>query len=96
MAKARNTYFVAVASTWIHGVIFWNCSSITYKCTLFHLNLSPATSLIDPRDEDYVYYGHPPVRGQQPIDYITIDDDDDSASTKATQKAGGQQKNRVL
>ena len=69
--------------------------------------MSPATSLIDPKDEDYVYYGHPPVRGQQPIDYITIDKDDDdnsnnsngqwktdkpSASTKATQKAGGQQK----
>ena len=55
-------------------------------------NLLPATSLIDPGDEDYVYYGHPPVRGQQPIDYITIDNDDDSASTKATQKVGGQQK----
>ena len=55
-------------------------------------NLSPATSLIDPGDEDYVYYGHSPVRGQQPIDYITIDNDDDSASIKATQKVGGQQK----
>ena len=66
--------------------------------------LSPATSLIDPRDEDYAYFGHPPVRGQQPIDYITIDDSDDdddndndngqqkmdmpSASTTATQEAG--------
>ena len=68
--------------------------------------MSPATSLIDPGNEDYVYFGHPPVRGQQPIDYITIDDSDDdnddndngqqktdvpSASTTATQEAGGPQ-----
>ena len=106
MAKPRNTYFVTVASTWDSWVDVLELFKYHLQVYSIPPYLSPATSLIDPRDEDYIYYGHPPVRGQQPIDYITIDKDDDddvnnsngqwkmdmpSASTTATQKAGGPQ-----